>query len=319
MAEDAPLAWRGRLPVTLIGGYLGAGKTTLVNSLLRAADGRRLCVLVNDFGSVPIDRELIVAAGGDTLELSGGCVCCEYGSDLIETLADLPARQPQAERVLLETSGVALPGQVATALSLLPGYRLDGIVVLADAETVRARAGDRYVGDTIRRQLAAADLVIANRCDLAGPVATDAALRWLAQEVPSARRVATARAAVAPELLLGLRDGLPSPPPSEPPRPAAPDAATLYDSVALALPPGADLPSLARSLTGPALGILRAKAIVAEGERRLALHIVGARAAIDDAPPSARPGLLVAIGLRGQLDAAAIRQVLLPQDPSRTP
>ena len=212
--------------------------------------------------------------------------------------------------MLLETSGVALPDQVAAALSLLPGYRLDGVVVLADAETVRARAADRYLGDTIRRQLAAADLVIANRCDLAGPAATDAALRWLAQEVPSARRVATARAAVAPELLLGLRDG---PVPSRPADadPAAPDAATLYDSVALALPPGADLASLARRLTGPALGILRAKAIVADGDRRLALHIVGARAAIDDAPPSARPGLLVAIGLRGQLDAAAIGQALL--------
>ncbi|MCW5737923.1 MAG: GTP-binding protein, partial [Enhydrobacter sp.] len=119
-AAAPPLAWGGRLPVTLIGGYLGAGKTTLVNGLLRAADGRKLCVLVNDFGSVPIDRDLIVAAGGDTLELSGGCVCCEYGSDLIATLADLPARQPQAERVLLETSGVALPDQVAAALSLLP-------------------------------------------------------------------------------------------------------------------------------------------------------------------------------------------------------
>ncbi|MCW5738347.1 MAG: GTP-binding protein, partial [Enhydrobacter sp.] len=81
----------------------------------------------------------------------------------------------------------------------------------------------------------------------------------------------------------------------------------------------ADLAALSRSLTGPALGILRAKAIVADGDRRRALHIVGARAAIDDAPPSARPGLLVAIGLRGQLDAAAIGQALLSQQPSHPP
>lgn len=313
MAEAAaapPLTWRGRLPVTVIGGYLGAGKTTLVNALLRAADGRRLCVLVNDFGSVPIDRDLIVAAGGDTLELSGGCVCCEYGSDLIESLASLPARQPQVEHVLLETSGVALPGQVAASLSLLPGYRLDGVVVLADAETVRARADDRYLGDTIRRQLAAADLVIANRCDLAGPAARDEALRWLAQEVPAARLVATSRAAIAPELVLGLRDG-PAPLPVPAAKAAASDAATLYDSVVLALPTGIDLESLARRLTVPALGVLRAKAIVADGGRRLALHVVGARAAIDEAPAAARSGALVAIGLRGQLDGAAIGRALL--------
>ena len=314
MGEAAPatrLAWRGRLAVTLIGGYLGAGKTTLVNTLLRGADGRKLCVLVNDFGSTPIDRDLIVATGGDTLELSGGCVCCEYGSDLIETLADLPARRPQVERVLLETSGVALPGQVTASLALLPGYRLDGVVVLADVETVRARADDRYLGDTIRRQIAAADLVVANRCDLVSAATRDDTLRWLADEVPAARLVATSRAAIAPELVLGLRDGAAS---------AAavdagletPDAGTLYESVALVLPAGADLEVLAQRLTLPALGVLRAKAIVEDGGRRLALHIVGARAAIDDAPAAARPGTLVAIGLRGQFDGAAIREALLP-------
>ncbi len=304
--DEPPLAWRGRLPVTLIGGYLGAGKTTLVNALLRAADGRKLCVLVNDFGSVPIDRDLIVAAGGDTLELSGGCVCCQYGSDLIETLADLPVRQPQVERVLLETSGVALPDQVAASLSLLPGYRLDGVVVLADAETVRARADDRYVGDTIRRQLAAADLVIANRCDLVSPAARDEVLRWLAGEVPGARLLAAAHAAIAPELALGLREGAVVPPAG----PRSPDAAALYESVALDLPAGIDLEALARRLTDPALGVLRAKGIVADGSRRRALHVVGARAAIDEAPPAARPGRLVAIGLRGRFDRAAIARAL---------
>ena len=96
--------------VTVIGGYLGAGKTTLVNHLLRAADGLRLAVLVNDFGALPIDRDLIVGSDGDTLEISGGCICCSYGSDLMEALLDLPRRRPGIDRVLIETSGVALPG-----------------------------------------------------------------------------------------------------------------------------------------------------------------------------------------------------------------
>ena len=93
----------GRLPVTVIGGYLGTGKTTLVNRLLRAADGQRLAVLVNDFGATPIDRDLIVSSSGDTLEISGGCVCCSYGSDLMDTLMTLPEQRPDIERVVLET------------------------------------------------------------------------------------------------------------------------------------------------------------------------------------------------------------------------
>ncbi len=302
----APLTWRGGLPVTVIGGYLGTGKTTLVNHLLRRAGGLKLCVLVNDFGSLPIDRDLIVAADGDTLEISGGCVCCSYGSDLMETLGSLRTRLPGVEQVLLEASGVALPGAVASSVGLLPSLRVDGIVVLADAETVRTKADDPYLGDTIHRQLAAADLVILNRCDLAGPQACADTQSWLAGAAPRARLVATERATVEPALILGLREGgAPSKDAS-----SVPDAADLYDSLDLALPPSVDVAALAERLTAPGLGILRAKAIVDAGERRLALHVVGARASVDDAPATARAGRLVAIGLRGRLDPAAIRRAV---------
>lgn len=301
--SDAPLRWRGGLPVTVIGGYLGAGKTTLVNHLLRHAGGRRLCVLVNDFGAVPIDRDLIVSADGGTMEISGGCVCCSYGSDLMETLGGLRARLPGVEHVLLEASGVALPGAVASSVGLLPSLRVDGIVVLADAETVRGRAADAFLGDTILRQLAAADLVILNRRDLAGPQANADTVRWLDGAAPRARTVTAERAAIDPDLILGLRDG--AGPTEE--GTSGPEATSLYESVDLALPPSVDVAALAARLTVPALGILRAKAVVAAGDRRLALHVVGARSAIDEAPASARPGRLVAIGLRGRLDPAAIR------------
>jgi G3E family GTPase len=305
--SDAPLQWHGGLPVTVIGGYLGTGKTTLVNHLLRHANGRRLCVLVNDFGAVPIDRDLIVAVDGDTLEISGGCVCCSYGSDLMETLGALRTRLPGVEHVLLEASGVALPGAVASSVSLLPSLRVDGIVVLADAETVRARADDLYLGDTIHRQLAAADLVILNRCDLAGPRASADAARWLAGAAPRARIVAVGKAAIEPALILGLHEGAGGVPQDAAP---APEAAGLYESVDFPLPPSVDVAALAERLTVPALGILRAKAIVAASERRVALHVVGARAGIDEAPKAARAGRLVAIGLRGRLDAAAIRKAV---------
>ena len=313
--SGAPLAWHGGLPVTVIGGYLGAGKTTLVNHLLRRAEGRRICVLVNDFGAVPIDRDLIVAPDGerigDTLEISGGCVCCSYGSDLMETLGTLRSRLPGVEHVLLEASGVALPGAVASSVSLLPSLRVDGIVVLADAETVRERAGDLYLGDTIHRQLAAADLVILNRCDLAGPQASADTVRWLEGAAPQARIVTGERAAIEPALILGLREDAVVPADAAP----VPEAASLYESLDIALPPSIDVAALAEKLTAPALGILRAKAIVASSGRRMALHVVGRRSAIDEAPQAALTGpaptgRLVAIGLRGRLDPAAIRSAV---------
>jgi G3E family GTPase len=302
------------LPVTVVGGYLGTGKTTLVNHLLRAAGGRRLAVLVNDFGTTPIDRDLIVAGDGDTLEISGGCVCCSYGSDLMEILMTLPRQRPGIEHVVLEASGVALPAMVAHAVALLEPYRIDGIVVTADAETVRERADDAYLGDTILRQLAAADLVVLNRCDLVDSGSRDATLAWIAATVPAARVVPATRAAIAPDLLLGLRDGAPSR--IAPMALGVPDAATLYESITLDMPLQVDIDKLARGLTAADTGVLRAKAILRDRDNSLvALHIVGRRSAIEPAPPAATAGNLVVIGLRGTLDWARILASVAPVDP----
>lgn len=300
-----------RLPVTVIGGYLGTGKTTLVNHLLRAADGRRLAVLVNDFGATPIDRDLIVSGSGDTLEISGGCVCCSYGSDLMEILMTLPQQRPEIERVVLEASGVALPGMVANAVTLLDPYRIDGIVVTADAETVRTRADDTYLGDTILRQLTAADLVVLNRCDLVDEAERQATLAWLAETASAARTVPATRAVIAPDLLLGLRD-------NALPRVSmtlgAPDAATLYESLDLALPSDIDLDRLGASLAATGTGVLRAKGIMrAPNGQLFALHVVGQRFAVETAPAGAATGQLVVIGLRGRLDRRAVEDALQPR------
>ena len=128
------------IPVTVIGGYLGSGKTTLVNHLLRTAAGRRIAVLVNEFGALPIDADLIEARDDTMIKLSGGCVCCSYGSDMMAALMDIQQLRPAPDHVLLEASGVALPGAVAQSVELLSGCRLDSTVVLADAETVEERA-----------------------------------------------------------------------------------------------------------------------------------------------------------------------------------
>lgn len=194
------LAARPPLPAIVVGGYLGSGKTTLVNHLLRHAGGRRIAVMVNDFGEVGIDADLVIGADGDVLNLAGGCVCCSFGSDLVEALMALPKRVPVPELVLIETSGVALPSQAAAAASLAPGIRVEATVVLVDAETVRERTEDRYVGDVVRRQLAQADWLLLNKTDLVDPEHLEGLADWLEREAPLAGLVRTQRCAVSADL-----------------------------------------------------------------------------------------------------------------------
>ena len=123
------------LPVTVIAGYLGAGKTTLVNHLLRHAGGRRLSVLVNDFGKIAIDADLIAARDGDSMTLANGCVCCSIGGDLYRALTRALDRRPRADALVIEASGVAEPARLAEIARAEPDLLLAGIVVLVDARS----------------------------------------------------------------------------------------------------------------------------------------------------------------------------------------
>lgn len=194
------------MAVTVVGGYLGSGKTTLVNHLLRSADGddadERIAVLVNDFGDVNVDVDLIQSRSGDTIELSNGCICCSMVDGLSEALDRIVGFDPRPARLVIETSGVADPATVA-AYGHGPGLALDAVVVLVDAETVRSAADDRYIGQTIRQQLAAADVLVLNKIDLitADEVATTA--EWLTHQAPDAFLAHATDAQVAPEVLFG--------------------------------------------------------------------------------------------------------------------
>ncbi|MEZ5857216.1 MAG: GTP-binding protein [Hyphomicrobiaceae bacterium] len=194
-AEAAPLP---PVPVTIVGGYLGAGKTTLVNQLLRQADGVRIAVLVNELGDISIDADLIEARDADMISVAGGCVCCSYGSDLMAALMDLSRRRPRFDHVVLETSGVALPGPVAASLTLLADYVNDGAVILADAVSVRRQAADRYLSDTIRQQLSGADLVVLNKTDLVDAATLQGLQAWLAEVSGGARLPDHGRGVSAP-------------------------------------------------------------------------------------------------------------------------
>jgi G3E family GTPase len=102
------------IPVTVIGGYLGAGKTTVVNHLLRHAAGRRIAILVNEFGDLPIDQDLIEAEGEDMIAISGGCICCSFGSDLTAALIKLSELTPTPDHVVIEASGGGDAGHCRT-------------------------------------------------------------------------------------------------------------------------------------------------------------------------------------------------------------
>lgn len=190
--------------LTVLGGYLGAGKTTLLNHVLRHASGRRIAVVVNDFGSINIDAELVASQDGNTLNLANGCICCSISTGFAEALQQLAHRSPAPDHVIIEASGVSDPVKVSYFAGMSP-FRLDGIVVLADAETVRNRAGDKYVGASVLRQLRGADLIVLNKIDLVSVADRSATEAWLHQQVPGARLIASRHGQVPLDLLVGLR------------------------------------------------------------------------------------------------------------------
>ena len=293
------------LPVTVIGGYLGAGKTTLLNHLLRHAGGRRIAVLVNDFGQLAIDADLIEAEDGEMISIAGGCICCSFGDDLTGALSDMARRAPRPDHVVIECSGVALPASIAFNIGLMEGLSLAGLVVLADAERVRRQAADAYIGDTILRQLSQADIVVVTKSDLVDRATRDALEAWLRGQVPDARVLTAAAGEVAPELLLGHREGAPL-------GPGGDHADRDYDS--LVLHPGPCYPeALANRLADPALGLLRAKGFVRDrrGEWHL-VQIVGSRAEVT---PVAGPRVegVVCIGRRDGFPHAALAALAAPR------
>lgn len=191
------------IPYTVIGGFLGAGKTTLLNRILREAAGIRYAVLVNDFGALNIDAELIEAHGGETVALANGCICCSIGDSLVETLVALMGRGDVADHILVEASGVADPARIADVAVIDPALRLDGTIVLADMAALADQVRDRYVGETVRRQLQSADLLVCNKLDLATSRQLAAARAVIADAAPDVPVIETARAELPLDAVLG--------------------------------------------------------------------------------------------------------------------
>ena len=170
---------RSTIPVTVIAGYLGAGKTTLLNHILAHQDTSRYAILVNDFGALNIDAELIELQGGRAFRLENGCICCNVGNSLMSTLLSILRSDPRPERILIEASGVANPSRIADIARLSPSLSLDQIVVLVDCERIRDQLEDRLVGETVRVQLEGAELLLLNRQDLVAPAHLAELRQWL--------------------------------------------------------------------------------------------------------------------------------------------
>ena len=155
-----------KMPVTVLTGYLGAGKTTLLNRILSEDHGLRIAVIVNEFGEIGIDNQLVVGVDEEIFEMNNGCICCTVRGDLIRIVGELLARRDDFDYLLIETTGLADPGPVIQSFfvddTLAKRTALDAVVTVVDARHVMAH----WSSDEVQEQLAFADVILLNKTDL---------------------------------------------------------------------------------------------------------------------------------------------------------
>ena len=193
------------VPVTILSGFLGAGKTTLLNNILNADHGLKIAVLVNDFGEINIDAQLVVGVEGETVTLSNGCICCTIRDDLLRAVLTLLQREDRPEYIIVEASGVSDPMAVAMTFrlpELAPLVRLDSVIAVVDADQLL----DLSDHDAMLAydQIAVADIVILNKIDLVTPEYLAQVEAEIYRLVPDTRILRATYARVPPELLLGV-------------------------------------------------------------------------------------------------------------------
>ena len=338
-----------KIPATVITGFLGAGKTTLVRHLLENARGRRIAVVVNEFGSLGIDGELLKSCGiegceeDSIIELANGCICCTVADDFLPTMEALLARAEPPEHIVIETSGLALPKPLLKAFdwpSVRSRMTVDGVIAVIDGpavaegrfaddpEAVQAQRSadpsldhDNPLAEVFEDQLAAADLVILNKMDLLDPEALQRLEATIAERAPrKLRTLQTSEGRVDPTVLLGLEaaaeDDLAA-------RPSHHDGMDDHEhddftSFVVQVPGEIDDPAAyVRQLEAVAerFGILRLKGFLpVKGKAmRLLVQGVGQRFRHHYDRPwrsnETRQGQLVVIGEQG-LDRAAIEQAI---------
>lgn len=288
---------------TVIGGYLGAGKTTLLNHMLKFNQGKKIGLLINDFGQINIDAALIESRTENQINLTNGCVCCTLVDGFHVAIDQLCEIRPHLDQIVVEASGVADVHNLAQ-YGRGPGCELDGVLVVADAETVIEKAKDKYVASTIRRQLAAADLILLNKIDLLDDATLAQRLAWLKSEYPGASIIETSFANVPVELLLGIHDSGKELSEHQPFEAYQRGEHAHYSTWQYKSNEAVSRSSLEHFLSGLDDSVLRAKGIarLSDGET-LALQVVGSRRELNQINCDNTGLKMVAIGLKGQLDA----------------
>jgi G3E family GTPase len=217
------------IPITLIAGFLGAGKTTLLNRILREEHGLRIAVLVNDFGEIDIDAQLLAPAQpGQMISLPNGCICCTLFGNLVRVVQDLIEAPQPPEHIIIEASGVSSPADVAAILEI-PALQnfvtLDSIITVIDAENVRRLA---RVVIFLEGQIRSADTLLVNKTDLVDADTLAEVLGWIRMIAPEAHLFKTSYAQVPLELILGI--GRPFPVATSPHPALHPDHDQLYET-----------------------------------------------------------------------------------------
>jgi len=348
---NAPINTLDKIPVTIITGFLGAGKTTLIRHLMANPQGKRLAILVNEFGTMGVDGDILKSCADENcpveniVELANGCICCTVADDFIPTIEALMALPVRPDHIIIETSGLALPKPLLKAFDW-PAIRsritVDGVIALADAEAVAAgrfapdvaavdaqRAADPSIdhetplSEVFEDQILCADLILLSKADLAGETGLAQARAVITAEMTRVvPMLAMTEGVIDPRVILGLASAAEDDIAARPSHHDGEDDHEHddFNSVVIDLPEVTDIDALTTAVArlSREQKILRVKGHVAVAGKplRLLVQAVGERVRTQyDRPWGATPRAshLVVIAEQGDIDPAAIRAVLLEE------